>query len=141
MKETSTWLPSSITSGFKARIKPRSLLSLAKWFNNEKHYDILVSTTSNFAQATDPRHHFKCHQFVINTRSAALLRALLDHQIGQYNNAPVVYLPELIDKPDLLGYLLQLFYDDQLIEQEDKLQALVDLYKVSEAFHLPARYS
>jgi hypothetical protein len=129
-EETSTWLPNSVTSGFKARTKPRSLVSLADWFNNELNYDLIVSDTTDLTRATDPQHHFKCHQFVIHLRSAALLSALLEHQIGKVNHVPVVYLPDLLDLPDLLGYLLRLFYDDQLVEQDEKFRSLTELYKV-----------
>jgi hypothetical protein len=130
LKETSTWLPNSVTSGFKARTKPRSLVSLAGWFNNELNYDLIVSDTTDLTRVTDPQHHFKCHQFVIHLRSAALLSALLEHQIGKVNHVPVVYLPDLLDLPDLLGYLLRLFYDDQLVEQDEKFRSLTELYKV-----------
>jgi hypothetical protein len=127
--KTSTWLPNSVTSGFKARTKPRSLVSLADWFNNELNYDLIVLDTTDLTRATDPQHHFKCHQFVIHLRSAALLSALLEHQIGKVNHVPVVYLPDLLDLPDLLGYLLRLFYDDQLVEQDEKFRSLTELYK------------
>lgn len=112
-------------------------MSLADWFNNDLNYDLLVSTTADITRATDPQHHFKCHQFVIHLRSAALLTALLTHQIGQVNHVPVVYLPELLAQPALLGYLLRLLYDDQLVEQDETFRSLAELYKVMPSQYVP----